>query len=325
MQNFLIKLARFSGVAFVSYILLIGILSNTAKPILFNRKPMTNIPLNRPETGLSVLRYHEADTFGKVDLLFLGSSHCYRTFDTKWYGDQGIRSFNLGSSSQPPSITYFLAKKFLKTLDPELVVLEVYSEILRSDGVESLLDQLSNRRMEWNLLQMTASVGGIKAWNGFLVHLLDFTRESIESRNPGMGPRVGVYVSGGFVQRDLMNISVGSFVGKKTPVNNAQLENLESIIKLVQAQGRKIVLVGQPLPTKTLNAIGDYSEIQVLVQDIGSKYGVPFYDFNGLLDGGPKVDLHDPELFYDNHHLNPAGVAVFNTVFLEVLKHNRYL
>jgi len=328
MRGFVLKFIKFSGIAVAVYLLVIAILSNTTEPMLFNGHAFTNVPLNRPGGGLSVLRFQEAENFGKVDVLFLGSSHCYRTFDTAWYADQGIRAFNLGSTAQAPLISYHLAPHYLKKLDPDLVVLEVYSETLRSNSAESLLDQLTNRPLDFGLLKMTAAVGGVKAWNGFLVHLLNFTDEDISKRTVRQKPANGLYVSGGFVRRDLPRGGIMDFSEPRIPVSGKQLKYLEKLIELVQKQGRKIILVGQPLPEKTLKTISDYGEIHRKVSEIASDHGVVFMDFNGTFEPeGPGIsgNLHQPGYFYDYHHLNPAGVAAFNPAFLSLLKKDGWL
>lgn len=325
MRGFVLKFLRFIPVAMVTYGLVIAVLSNTTEPMLFNGQAFTNVPLNRPNGGLSVLRFREAEDYGDVDVLFLGSSHCYRTFDTQWLAGQGVRAFNLGSSAQGPLISYHLAPKYLEKLDPELVVLEVYSETLRSNSAESLLDQLANRPMEKSLFQMTVAAGGVKSWNGFLVHLLNFSDEPLVSRMPKQKAVNGHYVPGGFVRRELESGGLMAFNESLIPVNEKQLDYLDRLIAMVQAQGRKIVLVGQPLPKETLAAIADYDEIQAEVMRISDAYGVPFYDFNGPASPDGFEYLHDEDLFYDYHHLNMAGVAAFNPVFLGMLKGDGWL
>jgi hypothetical protein len=102
MRGFVLKFLGFFAVAVVTYVLVIAVFSNTTQPMLFNGKAFTNVPLNRPNGGLSVLRFREADTYGKVDVLFLGSSHCYRTFDTAWLAGQGVRALIWGHRPRRP-------------------------------------------------------------------------------------------------------------------------------------------------------------------------------------------------------------------------------
>ena len=47
-------------------------------------------------------RIKDIRNYHDVDILFLGSSHSYRTFDTRTYEAAGYHCFNLGSSIQTP-------------------------------------------------------------------------------------------------------------------------------------------------------------------------------------------------------------------------------
>ena len=62
-----------------------------------------------------------------VDVLFLGSSHVFETYNTSVLWDEyGIASYVLGGSVQPMWNTYFYMKEALKTQTPELIVLDAY-------------------------------------------------------------------------------------------------------------------------------------------------------------------------------------------------------
>lgn len=56
-------------------------------------------------------RVRDAEKMKNPDILFLGSSHAYRGFDTRIFSKHGITSFNLGSSAQTPIIQkyYFIS------------------------------------------------------------------------------------------------------------------------------------------------------------------------------------------------------------------------
>ncbi|MCP4290299.1 MAG: hypothetical protein GY780_00515 [bacterium] len=325
MRGFTAKFFSFLAVATFMYIAFVALLSNVSDPLIFNGKTYSNLPLNRPNGGLSVLRFREAENFGKVDVVFLGSSHCYRTFDTQYYRSHDVRAFNLGSSAQGPVISLHIAKKYFPVLDPDLVVLEVYCETLRSSGAESLLDQLSNRPTDFNLLEMTAAVGGVKAWNGWLIHLLNFTDESTFTREPDFSPNNGHYVNGGFVRRESKSGGIAKYDERPGPVNPNQLKHMEKLIQIMHEQKRPIILVSQPLPRATLKAIDDFHQVQKQVAELAARHNVPFYDFNGLIEPRNGIDLHDESLFYDYHHLNGEGVAAFNPVFLDLLRREGWL
>src|SRR5690606_4167572 len=68
-------------------------------------------------------RVKEISKFQDVDILVLGSSHAYRGFDNRVFEKQGLKLFNLGSSSQSPMQTNILLNQYVDELNPKLVVL----------------------------------------------------------------------------------------------------------------------------------------------------------------------------------------------------------
>ena len=58
----------------------------------------------------TLLANREVKHMRDIDLLFLGSSHTYRTFDPRFFDQFGWESFNLGSKAQSPLNTYYLVR-----------------------------------------------------------------------------------------------------------------------------------------------------------------------------------------------------------------------
>lgn len=74
----------------------------------------------------SVNSYYELED-DVVDVLFLGSSHCYCSVDPSVLWDKyGIASFNLAISGQDFAGTYYTLKEALKTQKPQLVCMELF-------------------------------------------------------------------------------------------------------------------------------------------------------------------------------------------------------
>lgn len=63
-----------------------------------------------------------------VDVLFLGSSHCYcSVIPAKLWEDYGMASFNMSISGQDLAGTYYNFKEALKTQTPKVVCVELYA------------------------------------------------------------------------------------------------------------------------------------------------------------------------------------------------------
>ena len=66
-----------------------------------------------------------------VDVMFLGSSHAFTSFDTGLlWRENGIASFVLGGPVQPMWNTYYVLREVLKTQTPKLIVLEGFSTVV---------------------------------------------------------------------------------------------------------------------------------------------------------------------------------------------------
>ena len=72
-----------------------------------------------------------------MDVIFLGSSHCYCTIspDVLW-GNYGIAGFNMTTSGQDKNTTYHLLKEALKTQSPKVVCVEVWGMTSDEHGVQ---------------------------------------------------------------------------------------------------------------------------------------------------------------------------------------------
>lgn len=296
-------------------------------PIVYNGLSYSNIPIRRPAGGYSLLRYREAERSGPVDVVFIGSSHSYRTFDTAWYAEKGFTSFNLGSTAQSPINSYYLARRYMERLDPSLVVIDVFSEVMRSDGLESLVDHLYNRGVTRDLVRTTAAIGGFRAWNALVGQSVAFHQTDLATRDVSWSARNGTYTPGGFVRREGASSKGMEFETSFRPFSQKQIRHLDRLVRMVVEQGRRCVLVAQPLPRQTLEKIVDYEEFDAMITRIARDHGIEYYDYNS--DRGLRADTGvDPwplELFYDADHFNAKGADAFNPVFFEQLSADGHL
>jgi len=75
-----------------------------------------------------------------VDVLFLGSSHCYCSVNNSLLWDEyGISSFSLSISGQDLASTYHCMVEGLKTQSPEVVMIEMYGAVFDGYAVEGNL------------------------------------------------------------------------------------------------------------------------------------------------------------------------------------------
>jgi len=293
------------GLLFCVFYLLVMSMAVNAQPGGVMGLRFTNIPPVAPTFGgQSSYMFEELRSIDDVDVVWIGSSHAYRTFDPRFFADRGVSTFNMGTSGQTPINTYFLIDHFLDDVRPRAVVMEVYWNVLTWDGVESTLDIVANGVPAPWILRMAVATRDIRAVNSFIRRLVDIRRPQLEEVQPTLF--VGdTYVDRGFVEKD------PAFVGDRTwpqghlDVRARQLLYLERTVDLVVKRGIPLLLITQPLPQSTLDAITNESDLYASVEEIADRHDVPYVDFNGL------VALDDTADFFDAHHLSQRGVLKF--------------
>jgi hypothetical protein len=258
------------------------------------------------ENGHNYLRLDEVKTTKNVDILFLGSSHTYRGFDTRIFKEAGYKVFNMGSSSQTPAQTLVLLKRYLNQLSPKLVVFEVFPNIFTIDGVESTLDLISNDNNDLHSLKMVIEQKNMKVLNTYLYAL----HKEIIGFIPSY--KFNTYHQGGYVSQKHLSYNTDMrSLRTKLDIKDKQIKSLEIIVELLQSKNITYMLVQAPL---TSNLYKSYTNIDEFNSKMDS-YGT-YFDFND------RLKLNDSLDFYDRHHLNQNGVSIFNINFLKLLENN---
>ena len=296
MHKFVRNSLLFLPVAVIGYLLLLALLGDlgwvrTAKTQMGN-------------TGHICSRVKDIRNYHNVEVLFLGSSHAYRTFDTRFYQANGISCFNLGSSNQTPIQTYALLQDYLDSLNPERVVFEVHQDILNNDGVESAVDLLANTPLTPANFRMAMQFKNMKVFNTLLYsfynqkicHRLEhFVEDSVIEQS--------AYVPGGYVETHTK-----SFVRKRYPRRNItirpeQLAALNKCLNLLKQRHIPYLLV----------------EVQDAEQLRKTFLNHPWFE-QQMSQLGPYrykiLPMTDTVHFSNSNHLFKPGIEMFNIDFL---------
>ncbi len=314
----------------VIYLVLVFVFLN----IRFQNKSLMDLSTRNPVVaggfGHSFQRFQEIQHYGDVDILFLGSSHAYRTFDNRLYADYGLKTFNMGSPNQTPLNSYYLLKKHIDDVNPKWVILELYTGVLDRDGLESFYDLATNTPFSQELVEMAFAINSPHAYNKIV--------EKWVQHVTGIAPPVKqkdfsgeAYVAGGYVEYSqskpkIMPVDMQhpNYQTEFAPEEMREVELLDlqisyvhKILKLVSQKNARAILVTQPVPQAYLAQISNYEEVEKTINSIASLYDVPYLDFN-------KYNVLDSYLhFEDSDHLNPEGVRRFNRALIkELVKRN---
>lgn len=303
MKKFLFDTFLFLIFSFLFYIGALFLWNNNAPKIL---KP--NINYNIGSAGHIYSRLSDAKKYKDIDILFLGSSHAYRGFDTRIFLKNNYNTFNLGSSSQTPAQTKVLLNRYLETLNPKTVIYEVYPTTFELDGVESSLDIIANDKNDLYSLMMTLTINNIKTYNTFIYafsrDLLSLNKTFAEQAVRGNDK----YIPGGFVEKKISFYTLQKFEKKEISLKKYQLENFSEIVKFLKMRDIRLILVYAPIPEVNYKSYTNTSYFDSLMAEYSE-----YYNFNKILS------LNDSLHFYDSHHLNQHGVEIFNKKLIEIL------
>lgn len=302
MKRFITRLSLFSLFAVITYFVCIILFGNYA-PLTVRKNLIYTLDEGYENT---YSRYKDLERTRNVDILIAGSSHAYRGYDPRIFHQRNINIFNLGSSTQTPVQTEYLLDKYLKQLNPKMVILDIYPRLFGSDGAESMIDLLENMPIDKGMVNVTCKVNDIRGYNLLIYcgyrQLLNLNKDLPERRIIG----ADTYIDGGYVQSyGAYTPSIDRTIGYT--IQSKQMDAFNRILDKLKAANIKTVLVQSPMTHKGYLLQPNKEEMDSLL----SKKGL-YYNFNNI--------LHLPDsLFYNDDHLNQSGVNLFNEKLMNLL------
>ncbi len=268
-----------------------------------------------PGFSHSLLRLREVETAQAVDILFLGSSHAYRSFDTRIFQKAGFSSFNLGSTAQTSLNSYYLLRRYFDRFQPKLIIFETYYKVFESeDGLESFYDLARNAPLTGDLLAMAFATRSPQAVHFFFSEYFKRIKSGLNLRPPARFPGE-TYIPGGYVETaGVLREQTERLRHEVALLSGRQWSYLSRIIAFAKNHGVRIVLVVQPLPREYLDAILNYKSISARFNEFAKKNNVAYYDFN------ERMTLDSSKDFMSGSHLNSSGVEKFNNRLIQDLK-----
>ncbi len=309
MAKFISTFLLFFLAAFLFYATVLFIWGASTDP-----KIKSNLDYNLGGKGHSFSRFKEIQHISNVDVLFLGSSHAFKSFDTRIFDSAGKTSFNLGTINQTPVQTTVLINRYLKKLGPKLIVFEVYPYTFSIDGVESTLDLIANSDIDARLVRMAFNTKNIKVLNTLLyrtlrdlLHLDKNYIEPIKNYNE-------TYVKGGYSENDLVYHKMVHYPKQTYHFYDYQFESFDKIMALLKSQGYEVVLVNAPMTKDLYDCYTNNNRFDSIM----NKYG-NYYNFNKI------INLNDTLDFMDSNHLNQVGVEKFNDFLIKLLRQKYWI
>jgi len=275
-----------------------------------------------------------------LDLVFLGSSHSFCTFDPEKIDEvMGTNSFQLGMPMQHPDVSYFTLREVLRTQKPETVVVTLSWSLLQDnfsmqqiehlfpvlDGRgaylrEDILDNMFplNQRVKFNIAPIRYQQSFFAFMNN---RLMSYLSDEHGLRMPGaVGEGQEYYRSRGYVFASYIMTEAEAARIRNSPMRNVrnwrpslvQVNYVEQIAHLAREEGINLVFVTAPVSNIYLATYENYEAIHNQVRAIAEGLSVPYLDFNMLnLNGQMFLDEH----FRDARHLNDNGAAIAANFF----------
>ncbi len=279
-----------------------------------------------------------------VDLLFIGSSHSYCTFDPQLIDPVlGTYSWQLGTPSQHADTSYYVLQNALETQSPHTVVMELYWDVLDDDfersQADSFFEVCNNDALVNDYIQtvfpanerLKYELPAIRYQQSYFSYRSSRMKRSIEETYHVSPPEtaaangVEYYQAQGYVYCDIIlpqdeydrTNQFKGFDGKDWQMSDVQREYLDKIVSLCEEKGIRLIFVTAPIAPVSMDFIENYDLVHQALSDYAASKDVPYLDYN-------QINLDTPfltnENFRDDAHLNHSGVTKVDAHFSTFLQ-----
>ena len=292
------------------------------------------------------ITFHEMYEQENIDVLFVGSSHCYRNFIPEILDEElEVNTFNGGTALQDLDGSYMVIKEAARHHDIKHIYLELYylmafhtyktrtdmtqtyiiSDYLNPslDKVQYLLNastkdhypnSLILARRNWSMLFDADYVKNLIIKKGTDAYKnYEYTYVTGESEwYAGKG-----YVANKKIIEDWNYFSTkGWSTIDLDNISQDWFYSLEDIITFCDKNGISLTLISAPMSNYMLAGVGNYDEYVKMVQSTIEGTNVNYYDFNLCKE---EYFPSTSSLFIDADHLNCYGAETFSYLFADFI------
>lgn len=246
--------------------------------------------------GGTYVKTHEFKTNEMHDIVIVGSSHAYRGYDPRIFGEYGFNTYNLGTSDQKLMCSYYLIKNYINHNNCKLLILDLYDRVFSQSNIESHSDMIQNIPSDKAALQISLASKDLRAINMFTLRLFNKISKPLDSDTLG-------YIKGYLPTKKQLRLPA-----KKRDytykTNDEALQYLDKILGYLKQEGVKVVMTEHALPT--VSPAPDHAQFRKDVFHILDKYNVPWFDYT------TDSSMTEIQYFADESHLNIKGVYKYN-------------
>lgn len=302
-----------------------------------------------------ILWHHFYEDKGRIDNLYIGSSHVYLGIDPQMLDVlNGQYNFNLASTAQPINGTYYLLREAERNNELKHVYVDLfYYEMVKNnfDSDSETIDTEIHRNwqntdyMKWsfNKLAYMLSIAGPDKYvdiclpfsryrkyvnNTYFIHI-NGERKSEEEylafayhQDFDDGNGYDEYLRQGYYKStreflEIQRLYPQYRILNENPMGAKSEKYLRKIIDYCQKRNIPVTFFVTPIDDLQLISTENYDNYIEQVSRIVEEYNVPFYDFN--LAREEYLPIRSGKYFRDVGHLNHAGAQIFTPFFYEVV------
>ena len=277
-----------------------------------------------------------------IDMVFIGSSHSYCTFDPANFDG---RSFQMGTPLQHPDTSYYELLEVYDYQTPETVVVEVYWDMLDDDfelkQAVSFFEVVKNEDRVTDYIKNVFPAGDkakyslpvIRYQQDFFAYVSSKLEKKIENKfdvskdvlPSSQGDGAEYYLADGYVYCDIVmpedeydrTNQFKGLDGTEWEFSAKQKHWLTRIVELCGEKGSRLIFVTAPIANVSMEYIKNYDVIHNAIADFAEDMGVPYIDYN-IINREAHMLVNDN--FRDDAHLNDSGVKIVDRHFKEYLK-----
>jgi len=228
-----------------------------------------------------------------IDLLFVGSSHSYCTFNPRLFEHYlKCNSLNLGTNSQTFPATYSAILKMLKKQTPKVIVIEVFSIIKIEPSIVALRPHLDTMKFysinKLSLIRNSFSIseGANNYMNTIYYHSrwkeFNDLRKTKYKVYEGWEGRIKNKGFGGYVRTSIKNTLTyelyNNAFDSSFSIIDEHLKLLENLFKICKERDIKVILTSPPTIKDYANTLGTL--YNSALKELMKKYKVNSIDFN---------------------------------------------
>lgn len=280
----------------------------------------------RTEISYSLDEYYALSKDINFDQLVIGSSHVFRGIDPEILDNNlGTQTYNLATSAQVISQSYYTLVEALKHSKPKTVFLDsyfIYQPSLLEDREYFAYEHLATMPMSFNKLNYMTSVFGPLNYVNALFPMVreheNWQNEELIDKNitylkSGVSPYT--YVKRGYVA-GYTSLTAENKEGYQqlTPlsvdynVSHKAYNYVKKIVNLCKKNDIRLILVNTPIPKVVQDKINE-EDLYEVTSTLAKELDIEYVDFNTLYN---ELDFQDQDFLEEmnpimNHHVNRDG------------------